>query len=406
MGSYRTVTRLTDYGPFIVKLILDLGCKVGAGDVGPDTFNIHVTRREKTGDILLRKGQPSKGYQQILRAYPCTEEGEAAPRGQYAALELDEERLGKRIEGNVMASRYIVNEYRVTQLKALPGDVTGQVWDTCTGDICPQLAGWSNGESTLKYGYYTPEHEPGQKLPLVVWLHGAGEGGDDPLVAYTGNRVTAWSDPLSQRKLGGAAWVLVPQCPTVWMDDGVERLGRSNKSIYTKPLKACIDTFIAEHTDAIDSSRVYLTGISNGGFMTVRMLIDYPGFFAAAAPGCTPFFAENITDEVVDILKSVPVWMTHAKRDELVDPEETSLPLYLRLKAAGAENLHLTYWDEVVDPTGRYKDDLGRPRPYFSHGVWVLLLDDVCRTELDGTRVLHSGVPVTLFEWLGKQRKC
>lgn len=405
MAAYKTVTRLTDYGPFIVKLILDTGCEVGPADVTPPVFNVHVTRREPNGEVLLRKGQPSKGYVAVLRAYPCTEDGAPAPRGRYAALELAEERLNKRIEGNVLASRYIVNDYRVTQLQELPDATTGQVWDSCTGDLCPQLKGWKNGENTLKYGYFTPEHQPGQKLPLVVWLHGAGEGGADPLVAYTGNRVTAWSDPLSQRKLGGAAWVLVPQCPTVWMDDGKEQLGRSNQSIYVQPLKECIDAFIAQHAEAIDTDRIYITGISNGGFMTVRMLVDYPEFFAAAVPGCQAFFNENLTDAMVQSLKDTPIWFTHAKRDELVNPEETTLPIYHRLKAAGAQNVHFTYWDKVADPTGQYKDELGRPKPYFQHGVWVLLLDDVCRTELDGTHVLQNGAPVTMFEWLGLQHK-
>lgn len=109
--------------------------------------------------------------------------------------------------------------------------------------------------------WFTPKHEAGQKLPLIIWLHGAGEGGNDPLVAYTGNRVTALSSPKVQRELGGAAWVLVPQCPTVWMDDGKEQLGRSNQSIYSKPLKACIDQFIAEHVDEVDGRAVLCDGV-------------------------------------------------------------------------------------------------------------------------------------------------
>lgn len=417
MGNYKTVTRLTDYGPFIVKLILELGCEIGQNDVGPQAFNIHVTRREADGSVLMRKERgapkalPSVGYQQAVRAYPCTADGEPCPRGSFAALELAEERLGKRIEGDVLASRYIHNCYRVTQLQPFPAPapgeapVTGLVFDHCTGDLCPGLAGWSNGAGALQYGWFTPPGAGQGPLPLVVWLHGAGEGGNDPLVAYTGNRVTALSSPEVQRKLGGAAWVLVPQCPTVWMDDGVERLGRSNQSIYTRPLKDCIDQFIASHPGQVDPGRIYLAGVSNGGFMVLRMLADYPGFFAAAAPGCAAFFQQNLTDAVLESLKQTPIWFTHAKRDELVDPEDTSLPIYRRLKAAGAANVHLTYWDEVADPTGQYKDALGRPRAYFNHGVWVLMLDDACRTELDGTRVLQDGEPVTLWEWLGRQHR-
>lgn len=57
------------------------------------------------------------------------------------------------------------------------------------------------------------------KAPLVVYLHGAGEGkgatqGEGATRAYTGNRVTALSQKQIQRYFGGFAWVLVPQSPT------------------------------------------------------------------------------------------------------------------------------------------------------------------------------------------------
>lgn len=420
MGSYRTVTRMTDSGPYIVKLVLALEHEVGLNDLDTDTFNVYVERREKNGEILMRrergavKALPSVGYQSVRRAYPCDGEGHPVVRGRFAALELAEERLGKRIEGNVLASRYIQNCYRITQLKPLPpageeeAPVTGMVFTECMGDICPEREGWAHGSSQhtalpLAFGWFTPSNPEKKKLPLVVWLHGAGEGGDDPLVAYTGNRVTALSSPAVQRKLGGAAWILVPQCPTVWMDNGKETLGHVNESIYSEPVKACIDQFIAAHKEEIDTRRVYVAGISNGGFMAVRMLVDYPGFFAAAAPGCQAFFNENLTDAMIASMKDTPIWLTHAKRDELVDPEETSLPLYHRLKSAGADNVHMTYWDEVFDPTGEYTDGAGRPKAYFNHGVWILMLDDACRTDLDGRRVMQDGVPVTLWEWLGRQ---
>ncbi len=417
MAGYQIVTRMTDSGPYIRKLILNPDCEVGENDISPESFNVYCERRELNGELLLRKEKgdvkalPSVGYQQVMKAYPCTAEGERISRGSHIALELNEERVGKRIEGTIMASRYIQNCYRITQLKPFPpakageAPVTGLVFDTCEGELAPELKGWTNEENTMRYGCFTPVHEAGEKLPLIIWLHGAGEGGDDTTVAYTGNRVTALSSSVIQKKFDGAAWVIAPQCPTVWMDNGKEKLGTSNQSIYSKPLKACIDEFIADHEDEVDKDRIYITGISNGGFMTVRMLLDYPGFFAAAAPGCTPFYDKNSTAADVELLKDVPIWFTHAKGDELVAPKETVLPLYSKLKAAGVENVHLTYFNEVVDPTGEYKDELGRPKVYFSHCVWVPMLDDACFTEIDGTLVLQDGVPVTIWEWMGLQRR-
>ena len=51
------------------------------------------------------------------------------------------------------------------------------------------------------------EHTFPEKLPLVIWLHGHGEGGDDPALAYTGNKVVAISSDDIQRKLGGAGYI-------------------------------------------------------------------------------------------------------------------------------------------------------------------------------------------------------
>lgn len=415
MAEYKAYVRMTDTGPYIIKLVLDLGCEVGANDISPAMFNVHCTRREGNGAVVLHKdwrtktSTPSAGYLAVVHAYPCDEQGNRRVRGRFAALEVEEQPLGKCIEGDVMASRYVENSFCITQLAPLPGmqeseaPVTGLVFDTCTDTINPALSGWQNGENTLRYGWFTPQNEGKEKLPLVLWLHGAGEGGEDTTIAYTGNKVTALSCHDIQTKLGGAAWVLVPQCPTVWMNNGKETLGRSNESIYTVPLKACLDAFIAMHREEINTDRIYISGISNGGFMTLRMLADYPGFFAAAMPGCAAFYAENVSDAMLADISRTPIWFVHAKKDELVNPRETTLPLYKRLKATGTKNVHFTLWDDMVDLTGQYRDELGRPQPQFNHSVWVPMLNDACRLDLDGTRVMEDGEPVTMWEWAANQ---
>ena len=93
-----------------------------------------------------------------------------------------------------------------------------------------------------------------------------------------GNRVTALSSPDIQEKLGGAAYILAPSSPTYWMDSGSGEIANDNKSIYTKALKTLIDEFIEARPD-IDHKRIYVGGLSNGGFMTMRLVADYPGFF-------------------------------------------------------------------------------------------------------------------------------
>ena len=437
-ATYATVTALGDFGPWIDKIVLDLPCIVRQNDVDAHTFNIYCERHERSGEVLMRKehgadhAAPSVGYIDVDAAYPCDGNGRKLACGTHVALEVSEVRLTKEIEGGVMGSRYIENRLRVTQLAPLPGNdgddpTTGLVFDTCRGDICPALKGWKNAVQeqsidgiALEYGYFEPSFEPHdsalfnpfkpeatvvpEKAPLIVYLHGAGEGrgkteGEGATRAYTGNRVTALSQAQIQRHYGGFAWVLVPQSPTFWMDNGVEQLGESNESIYAPVLKGLIDEFVAAHADRIDTSRIVIAGLSNGGFMTLRMCRDYPGFFAAGLPCCAPWY--NATDEDVELLARTPLWFTHSKGDELVDPHRTVLPLVGRLREAGAD-VHCTYFDHVEDLTGRYREADGSPKKTFNHGVWINQFNDLCYQDIDGGSVLIDGEPVGCWEWAAR----
>lgn len=253
--TYATVTTLGDFGPWISKVVLDLPCTVRANDIDANTFHIYVERHERTGEVLMRKEHgadhtaPSVGYIDVLAAYPCDENGRKLAVGTHVALEVAEQRLTKKIEGSVLGSRMLDDQLRITQLAALPGNdgddpTCGLVFDTCRGDICPALKGWSNAVQktaidgiALEYGFFEPSFKAEdsacfnpfapedtvvpQKAPLVVYLHGAGEGkgstqGEGATRAYIGNRVTALSQRQIQRYFGGFAWVLVPQSPTFW----------------------------------------------------------------------------------------------------------------------------------------------------------------------------------------------
>lgn len=431
--SYTTVTTLGDFGPWVSSLILSLPTQIRAADLAPLPFSVYVERREQSGEVLMHQelgdshSIPLRGYLSVREAFPCDAEGQPCAESNYVSLELPECRLTKTIEGGVTLSRFAEPYFRITQTAPLPGEdpVCGLVFEEKERNLIPQLAGWKTSRMSqpvngiqLQYGYYTPDfsgdvptlspfsastRKP-QKAALIIWLHGAGEGGSDVELAYTGNRVTALSEAKIQKYFGGAAWVLVPQSPTFWMDDGKEQLGRSNKSIYTEPLKALIDEFIAEHADRIDTSRIIIGGLSNGGFMTVRMCADYPEFFAAGIPTCAPFFTENQASDVVDALAHTPLWFVHSKGDELVDPTDTVLPLYRLLSAVGAP-IHMTYFDHVEDLTGRYREADGTPKKTFNHGVWIHVYNDFCRTEIDGTNVMINSEPVGLWEWAARQQR-
>ncbi len=441
MYTYQTVTVVTDNGPYITKLLLNAPEEIRAEALSTDTFCVYVERKHPvTGALFMAsktwmgpKIYPSKGYRDVRAVYPCDENGKAVQVSKTIAIEMPygpSYPLGYAQASFGMMNEFVKSDYRVMQIKTIPAEipVTGMVFDEFAGDRCDQLKGWANSKSTdktlpLGYGYFTPDfealkeaakHPPmfgpatakklPKKFPLVIWLHGAGEGGTDPTVAYTGNKVVELSAPGIQNKLGGAAYILAPQCPTMWMDNGTGKYTTNGKSMYCKALMSCIKEFVKNHKD-IDKNRIYIGGCSNGGYMTMRMIIDYPDYFAAAYPVCEALYDDCITDANIQSIKDLPIWFTHAANDPVVRPEMTVLPTYKRLKEAGGKNIHASYFDKVVDQSGLFKDDLGRPYEYLGHFSWVHTYNDFCTTDMDGTRVFHDGMPVSLWQWLGLQHK-
>lgn len=420
MGSYKTKTTITDFGPYITELILDTGCDISTDDICAKDFQVYVERRNAhSGELLKAKEffqweeepQPVKGIRKVVDVYPCDSEGNYCNPGHCIALKMEISILGKIIEGNAFSE----NNYVVTYRKKAGIFKEGYVFQDYSGDLCPQLKGWKTGQShsgeiQLNYGYYTPHYvrtseKEVKALPMIIWLHGAGEGGHQTEIAYIGNKAVNFSSEKIQKYFGGQAWVFVPQCPTVWMDDGKEKLGKSNISIYTSSLKACIDEFITEHKDRIDLTRIYLGGCSNGGFMTVRMAIDYPEFFAAIFPVCAAFYQWNLTSDAIRCLADIPCWIVHCKGDTLVDPEITSVPLYKKLINAGARNVHFTFFDNMdAEAAMFWKNEQFQPH-LFDHGVWIKVYNDECQLDFDGSAVICNGKKATLLEWLGCQQR-
>lgn len=89
----------------------------------------------------------------------------------------------------------------------------------CTGSYSDETSG-----ITLSYASYQPENARNGETPLIIWLHGAGEGGTDPTIAIMGNKVVNLATEDIQRYFGETgAEVLVPQTQTMWMDNGEGR---------------------------------------------------------------------------------------------------------------------------------------------------------------------------------------
>lgn len=131
--------------------------------------------------------------------------------------------------------------------------------------------------------------------------------------------------------------------------------------------------------------------------MTVRMVVDYPEMFAACFPVCQAMQSSWVSDDEITRWANVPTWFVHCTSDPVVPIDSTSEPLYNRLVKAGAEDLHFTKYDEIVDP------DYGNS--YIGHFAWVYSLKNLCDTDYDGSKVTVDGNEVNLYQWVASQTK-
>ena len=163
---------------------------------------------------------------------------------------------------------------------------------------------------TLDYQYLSPA-APGdtKKYPLVVWLHGMGNG-SKPGAPLSGSYIANWGTwELQQRfKDSSGAFILLPR--------SLEEDGIFWEDCLIRPLRATIDDFIAKYKDNIDVSRIYIGGYSMGGKMTLKMAVAYPEMFAAAFPICPAWAPDK---EAAKKIADMPIWLTSGKNDPLIN---------------------------------------------------------------------------------------
>ena len=192
----------------------------------------------------------------------------------------------------------------------------------------------------------------------------------------------------------GGAYVLAPQCPTAWME-GYEGWA-DGKPIYEDILMALIKDLVASNPN-IDQNRIYVGGDSNGGYMTLCLARDYPGYFAAGFPVCEGLNDRLISNGDLENIAKTPLWFVAAKTDTTLPPDINSVPTVARLREIGA-NVHFSYYDDVHDTSGLYKKDDGTPHVYAGHWSWIYVHNNEVEEVINGRTV-------KLFEWLAQQRR-
>lgn len=182
----------------------------------------------------------------------------------------------------------------------------------------------------INYLLYFPDeyHESDKSWPLILFLHGAGERGNDL------EKIKIHGPPMLIAKKGKKyPFIIVsPQCPEDgWWDRDLEIL----------TLNALLDDVISRFR--IDKNRVYVTGLSMGGFGTWRLAIEYPERFAAVAPICGGGNPEKVAK-----ISHLPVWVFHGAKDNVVLLKRSE-EMVEALKKLGADVKFTVYPDAGHD---------------------------------------------------------
>jgi len=181
--------------------------------------------------------------------------------------------------------------------------------------------------------------EAGKKYPLILFLHGSNECGTNNLSQIKMGLPKLLSSLLLQQE---QVMVLAPQCSREnwWVKNVSMSADHALAKNIAPSLAAVLE--LCQHlveTKQADPDRLYITGLSLGGFATWDAIQRYPKMFAAAVPICG-----NGDIQQVRAIKSMPIWVFHAKDDKHV-PVDCSRRMVKKLKAAGAKKVNYTEYE-------------------------------------------------------------
>jgi predicted peptidase len=276
------------------------------------------------------------GYLQLsVSAAPGSSHNTAINHAKYASTEIPEQKPVPSPEGGISTTSY----------------------DGYTMHVFTDAQG-----NSLHYYLYVPQnYNPAQKYPLVLLLHGGGERSKPTNTAVQNEKVLlndayaqVWSANYNapgnpQIQQYWPSFVVIPQLSTGqnWVNVPVHGGSYSQPTQPATGLlvaKEILDALQKEYT-GIDANRLYVTGLSLGGYGTWDAIERWPNYFAAAVP-----IAGAGDPSKASVLKNLPIWAFHGSADTTV-PVSGSRDMIAAIQAAG-----------------------GRPRytefPGQGHGVW------------------------------------
>jgi len=179
----------------------------------------------------------------------------------------------------------------------------------------------------ISYLFYLPKDygAKGTNWPVMLFLHGRGES-KPPL-----STVAKWGPPLRLARGESLPYIVVsPQCP--------------EKESWAQPNQQELLVKLIEHVlknFACDADRLYLTGLSMGGYGSWRLAADHPELFAAVAPVCGGGKPEDGPK-----LKDLPIWVWHGTEDTAV-PLKRSEEMVEAIKQAGGTKVRFTVLEHI-----------------------------------------------------------
>lgn len=196
---------------------------------------------------------------------------------------------------------------------------------------------------TMQYRLYKPELTEGERYPLVIFLHGIGECGQDNVAQVIANDGAPCWIKAQEKGLIDQAFVVAPQCPlpipgNFWEQEHIEMVGDLLRQLLREL--------------PVDETRVYATGLSLGGYGVWNLIRTNPDLFAGAVTCCPACVAgdmmcnhihEEGIRECAPALKNIPLWIFHSEDDPAV-PVGVTRKMEALLKEMGKDDLNVTIY--------------------------------------------------------------
>ena len=230
----------------------------------------------------------------------------------------------------------LIGDFRPESFPVDPADAAfidkSEKWAKFAGDV----------PETLPYRLHLPEKAPEKvKAPVLLFMHGAGERGSENCLQITAALPTfARTNPELRDFI-----IIAPQCPhetqwvySPWMNVDYKK-NEVPESWQLKTVLKILEDVIEKHGG--DRDRVYVMGLSMGGYATWDLISRHPDLFAAAMPICG-----GADPSVAEILKDIPIQTFHGADDPTV-PVQGTRNVCQAIKAAGGTKLTYTEYDGV-----------------------------------------------------------